>query len=542
MNNMFQGRHSRRINTWRRIGGALLAALFLSPMAQAGSMKDVTFFGFGNGPDSLPDADAREGLRSLFAGEEWRWGLPMKLFKKEFGPHNYDPDFFFQTLGTLPSPPWRKTGDVRLPLSDTRFTREGAEIVNVNCFGCHAGVVAGQVVAGLGSVHVDLASFAASTRKLIKKWNNPIAGPILRLMLNKSEQYTLVNFMNYYSTIVLPVMQSQARGENYGPWVVWQHIARMSNPAEGMDTVPYDQRGPLENYLQQPLPPVDPSPWWNIKYKERNFWTQDVNLSSLPTFALNLMDTDPAATDTFNDRMERTRLHLAFAAQTVPPPYPKRDEQDMALVAKGRALFHGEQALANGQKLPCQGCHGQYDSDGRLLNFPNRGIVELSVIGTDPAYATLLHDKFKPLYDHFEKSRFIPSGSSNARWPAVAGYAPPPLKGIWASAPYFHNGSVATVYEVLNSKARRTFWGKNLDPFAYDDKWLGHAALNFNAAQVASMRQAAQSSKDPMSAASLQARQIMDTTAFGRRNTGHTFGDGMNDDERMAVIEFLKRL
>ena len=29
------------------------------------------------------------------------------------------------------------------------------------------------------------------------------------------------------------------------------------------------------------------------------------------------------------------------------------------------------------------------------------------------------------------------------------GYVAPPLDGIWASAPYFHNGSVPTVYHVL---------------------------------------------------------------------------------------------
>ena len=29
---------------------------------------------------------------------------------------------------------------------------------------------------------------------------------------------------------------------------------------------------------------------------------------------------------------------------------------------------------------------------------------------------------------------------------------PPPLDGIWATAPYLHNGSVPTLYDMLNSK------------------------------------------------------------------------------------------
>jgi len=34
------------------------------------------------------------------------------------------------------------------------------------------------------------------------------------------------------------------------------------------------------------------------------------------------------------------------------------------------------------------------------------------------------------------------------------GYQAPPLDGIWATANYFHNASVPTVYHVLNSEAR----------------------------------------------------------------------------------------
>ena len=34
------------------------------------------------------------------------------------------------------------------------------------------------------------------------------------------------------------------------------------------------------------------------------------------------------------------------------------------------------------------------------------------------------------------------------------GYQAPPLDGIWATAPYLHNGSVPTLYGVLNSDAR----------------------------------------------------------------------------------------
>ncbi len=49
------------------------------------------------------------------------------------------------------------------------------------------------------------------------------------------------------------------------------------------------------------------------------------------------------------------------------------------------------------------------------------------------------------------------------------GYISRPLEGIWASAPYFHNGSVPNLYETLLPSAKRskTFWvgTRDFDPF-----------------------------------------------------------------------------
>jgi len=37
-------------------------------------------------------------------------------------------------------------------------------------------------------------------------------------------------------------------------------------------------------------------------------------------------------------------------------------------------------------------------------------------------------------------------------------------------------------------------------------------------------------------------RKIYDTTRPGRGNGGHTFGDHFNDEQRRAVVEYLKTL
>ena len=40
----------------------------------------------------------------------------------------------------------------------------------------------------------------------------------------------------------------------------------------------------------------------------------------------------------------------------------------------------------------------------------------------------------------------------------------------------------------------------------------------------------------------IERRKVYDTTKPGRGNAGHTFGDVLSDEERWAVIEYLKGL
>src|SRR5690606_32251456 len=54
------------------------------------------------------------------------------------------------------------------------------------------------------------------------------------------------------------------------------------------------------------------------------------------------------------------------------------------------------------------------------------------------------------------------------------GYVAPPLDGIWATAPYFHNGSVPSIELVLDSSERPTYWRRvDYDSRNYDWATLG---------------------------------------------------------------------
>src|SRR5262249_18011247 len=114
---------------------------------------------------------------------------------------------------------------------------------------------------------------------------------------------------------------------------------------------------------------------------------------------------------------------------------------------------------------------------------------------------------------------------------ATKGYQAPPLDGIWATAPYFHNGSAPTVYHVLNSKARPEIFTRSFktDAEDYDAQKLG-----WQYSEVTPY--------PDKKANGDELRKIYDTKQPGRGNGGHTFGDKLTDEERMAVIEYLKTL
>jgi hypothetical protein len=108
------------------------------------------------------------------------------------------------------------------------------------------------------------------------------------------------------------------------------------------------------------------------------------------------------------------------------------------------------------------------------------------------------------------------------------GYMPPPLDGIWATAPYFHNGSVPTIELVLKSSARPTYWKRvDLDSTHFDEDALGWPF---------------ESLASPADVPAAEQSLVYDTTQWSQSNAGHPFGDHLTERERRGVLEYLKTL
>jgi mono/diheme cytochrome c family protein len=96
-------------------------------------------------------------------------------------------------------------------------------------------------------------------------------------------------------------------------------------------------------------------------------------------------------------------------------------------------------------------------------------------------------------------------------------YRARPLDGIWATAPYLHNGSVPTLADLLKPAAQRppTFF-------------VGDCEI------------------DPVNVGCDTTQRpgafLFDTSKAGNRNTGHEHGTGLSADDRAALLEYLKSL
>ena len=105
-------------------------------------------------------------------------------------------------------------------------------------------------------------------------------------------------------------------------------------------------------------------------------------------------------------------------------------------------------------------------------------------------------------------------------------YKAAPRDGVWATAPFMHNGSVPNLYEMLIPAAERTkkfYLGGDFDPV-----------------------------KVGLDTTATSGTFLMDTTLLGNSNAGHSFQNGprgegtigplLTDDQRWALVEYLKSI
>ncbi|MFP6598400.1 MAG: cytochrome c [Candidatus Hydrogenedentota bacterium] len=401
----------------------------------------------------------------------WKvWDAPSKLIAADATPDQRR-DMIFDRYG------WAKRLDdsTGLPLG---YLPDGKGNLVTNCFSCHGGEVGGVTIPGAGNAHIDLTTLATDIRKLtaLDQGKDPDKVP---------------DAMAPFKTPL-----SIHRGTTNA--VVFAAVFAGLRDAK---------RGKL--YTQHPEEllhhDMNPPAWWNFKKKDMIY--ADAFAPKTPRQLMPFAFSPFHSLEKFYS-FEENFVHIReYIDKLEPPKYPY--EIDAALAKKGEIAFN----------LVCSECHGTY---GENPTFPNK-VIKIKKIGTDSR-------RLKSIYLKDREATNVGWLQYYGKHPVLLeskGYLAQPLDGIWASAPYFHNGSVPTLYHVFNIDERPDVWKRSDN--GYDNEKIGLEVESFDAV--------------PTTNTDRERRLYYDTSVVGSSNQGHPFPDDeLEDDEKISVLEYLKTL
>lgn len=420
--------------------------------------------------------DPTAGRDYLVNGDYISSGIPIALFNQAFG--------------TDPENVLNRTGDnaTIAPAFTAIDADNGVRVVAPNCMQCHGQKIKGDYILGLGNSLGDFTNNGAALMPLIDAGILAIYGP------NSPEAAAFARFKR--GTLVT------------GPNIVTEVVG--ANPADKLTQVLVAHRDPVDlSWLTTPqfaydaeVIPTDVPAWWLMAKKNAEFYTGSGrgDHAKISTAAALLTLTDSSEARQIDQYAADV---MAFIKSIEPPVYP--GNTDPILVDEGKLIFENN----------CSTCHGTY---GANESYPNY-IVPLEDVGTDAelANAHFALADFEGWYNQSWYSTTAPS----ARFETVGGYVAPPLDGVWATAPYLHNGSVPNLQTLLKSSDRPTFWRRSMDDNDYDLESVGWMYT-------------VESSQTDIN--------TYDTQLKGYGNQGHNFGDALSDAQRTALIEYLKTL
>jgi mono/diheme cytochrome c family protein len=266
----------------------------------------------------------------------------------------------------------------------------------------------------------------------------------------------------------------------------------------------------LSVHQDRPIPKMthhdlDAPPWWHFKRKKMIYI--DGFAAKGHRGLMQFMLVPQNGPEKFRAWDREFQDVFAYISSIEAPQYPYPIDSELA--ERGRVAY----------SRVCAECHGTYGPGG---TYPERR-VPIDKIGTDRVRLDALTPTHR---DAYGQSWFTEFGKlPNVKDPG--GYVAPPLDGVWASAPYLHNGSVPTLWHLLHPDERPVLWKRRAS--GYDQERVGP--------QIETFREL------PFDATSgWQRREHFDTRAFGKSAKGHLFPERLTEDEKRAVLEYLKEL
>lgn len=392
------------------------------------------------------------------------------------------------------------------------------EVANLGCASCHAGVAyapdgmpqPGRVVPGMPNTSLDLEAYIQAVFVALRRHGKD---PALLTMVNTlfpdmplSEQLSL-------RWIVLPIAQRRL-AELAGEERALPFPNGLPGATNGVAAMKHqlgtellgggaDERGFVS------IPDLALRHLRNRLLADGIYATPSGSADRGELAAITSFFTVPS----MGVRPEQARHHVAeaeaifawladYRPQTFPGPV------DPALARSGAALY----------ERSCASCHGRVTWEGErpvLASYPNW----IGDVGTDRLRMSVFDGA---LTGAIRRSAY----ANEIQLKPGEGYGAPPLAGVWATAPYLHNGSVPSLAALLDPRLR---------PARF---MVGGHALDWDSVGIRLTPQGSY----PAGHRPFSTPQWVDTSQPGLGNGGHGFGSEMTPPERQALLEFLKLL
>jgi hypothetical protein len=514
-----------------------------------------------------------------------RWGMPLSLTDNPYPLPGEDPNASNGGSGQLP------IGLTQLREADGRWTGR----LNPTCSICHGGEIGTPADgAGLGPIYgtnsqsditvmfTDLGRIALQQTALAAISQNKVRGT-----------GNITNFQ-LFGTLTL---FDDSRDNPVG---LLQYLGIQTQPSTGTE--------------DQPV-------WWNVGHRPWKFFDGG-QVMSAKRIELSFHFPDAVQPNNAAGRqwiLDHQQDGDAWIASLKSPAWPESrlGSINLPLAEQGAILFHAKDLWASGLANPvrrpeggngsCASCHGahspRYAHDPAFLADPDLEgiagyITPIDIIDTDrrrldgnsQLVASYARNNWFAYSDGPFDANGIPTCADQndiaLRGDRELGYLAPPLYGVWASAPYFHNGSVPSVWEVLEPDDRQPIWrrrsnapradqaGQVVMGFdarleAYD---AGHLGWRYDALACGSFAALPYLSCNPrdeagntlqdvlglvygngglawnllnvpiLTDAQIEQRKIYNTHLYSQSNGGHAFTQVLTDVERRALVEYLKTL
>jgi cytochrome c peroxidase len=404
--------------------------------------------------------------------------------------------------------------------------------ITVSCTACHSSDLFGVKVVGLTNRFPQANEFFIKGQKALKLTNSYLYQGLFHATAEERKMFLqskkAMRFVETKKPLALGLDTSLSQ--------VALSLAKRA-PDEYASRYLKHALNPRKNDLNKIPADSKPAVWWNTKYKTK--WLSDGSIiSGNPIHTNFLWNEIGRGIDLKNlEKWLTENPHIiqeltAYVFNTESPrfEYFFPHKIDIRRAKQGQKLY-----LKN-----CSHCHGVYEKgwDSKTTLNYNEQIQTTKVwyhtqtptidVGTDPL-------RFQGM-QYFAKdlNRLNISKSIGTVVVPQKGYVPPPLVGIWARWPYFHNNSVPTLCDVLTPENKRpkNYWAR-----AAQDK-----EKDFDQECNGYPRKELSNTKE-------NKKYFFDTTVTGLSNQGHTKmlldedgGEKFSKQEIKDLVMFLQTL